>query len=428
MDYQEVMEYIKEAGKFGSKLDLVRMESLAKRLGNPQNELQFIHVAGTNGKGSTAAYLSTVLREAGYRAGLYTSPFIYEFNERIQVDGLPVGDEELAEVMTQVREAARGMVAEGQEHPTEFELITAAAFLYFKVRGCDIVVLEVGMGGRFDATNLIEKPLVSVITAIGMDHMEYLGDTLEKIAFEKCGIIKPRGVTVSYAMQPEQAREVIRRMASERENRLVECSLDGLELHSCGLDGNEFSYGGFDRLRVRLCGEYQVYNAVTALNVLRVLRERGLEISEEAVRSGLYKTKWPGRFEQIGDSPLFIVDGSHNLDGMRAFVRTTKKCLDGKPAVCIFGMLKDKEYQKCLQELSALSKQLVITRVDSPRTAEPEKLAEAAAGLFEEIHCLADNGEAVRKAVKLAGKDGVVLAVGSLYMIDGIRKNARNLS
>ena len=289
MNREEAIKFIDNSKKFGSKLELERIKKLCELLGNPQDKLKFIHIAGTNGKGSTSLYIHNALMDAGYKTGLYTSPFIYEFNERIQINGIPIPDSELTEIMSVVAEKVKIMTEEGYEHPTEFELITAAAFLYFEKNGCDIVVLEVGLGGTYDATNVIKTPVLSVITSISIDHTDYLGDAVCDVAENKCGIIKEDIPVLSYMYQPDDAFEVIKRVADEKNSPLKIATDECLKINNMNLFGSDFTYCGED-YHTSLVGEYQVYNAITAISACEMLNNAGFRVSAENVKNALKNT------------------------------------------------------------------------------------------------------------------------------------------
>jgi len=426
MDYKDVTAFINKAKKFGSRLDLTRITKLCELLENPQDKCRFVHVAGTNGKGSTSVFIENILMEAGYKTGLYTSPFIYDFNERIQINNKPISDDALLSVMERVVFATEEMVNEGFEHPTEFELITAAAFCYFADEECDVVVLEVGLGGVLDATNVIKKPLASVITSISYDHTEYLGDTISEIAKNKCGIIKKGCDTVSYPFQQEEALEVIKQEAKRLSSNLTVSDASSLEILKTDLSGNEFVYKN-KNYRTLLLGEYQIYNAITAINCAEILQNKGYKISEECIKNGIKNAKWQARFEILNLNPTIIADGSHNADGMKAFVTTAKKLLSNKKVVCVFGMLKDKDYTESLKLLSDISDTIIVTEVDSPRFETAENLKNAALQFFEDVYSEADNFAAIKKASEIAGSDDVIIALGSLYMMKNIKDAVKEL-
>ena len=328
MNYEQAMEYIHAVQWAGHKPGLTRTRTLLAALGDPHKKLQFVHVAGTNGKGSTAAMLASCLQAAGYRVGLYTSPFINRFNERIQINGQQIPDEALVKLVEQVKPAADAM----EDVPTEFEIITALGMLYFAQQQCDIVVLEVGLGGTLDSTNVIEKPACAVITALGMDHVKELGPTLADIAAAKAGIIKPGCPVVSYGGAPE-ADAVLRRVAAQQHAPFTEVDFAKLQITGGDLDAVTFSFDGLDGVRLPLIGSYQPRNAALAITALRVLRQQGWNIPESAIRTGLEQVSWPGRFELLRHSPAFVLDGSHNAHGMRATVQSLKDRFPGQKFV-----------------------------------------------------------------------------------------------
>ena len=426
MDYKEVTDFINKAKKFGSRLDLTRITKLCEILGNPQETCKFVHVAGTNGKGSVSVYLSHILMEAGFKTGLYTSPFIYEFNERIQINGTPISDEDLKRMMKKVKAATEEMLSQGEEHPTEFELITALAYLYFAEQNCDVVVLEVGLGGRLDATNIIKNPLVSVITSVSFDHTEYLGETLSEIAWNKCGIIKENAPIVSYPYQPEEVYREIEKTAKEKHCELFVPKKETLKIQKTDLSGNVFSYQG-EMFETSLVGEFQVRNALVSIEAAKVLARLGYEIKPSHIKEGLKKAKWPARFEVLHKNPIVICDGSHNEDGMRAFVETAKAALKGKKAICVFGMLKDKEYRACLESLSEICDTVICTEVDNPRKETAAALREAAKKYIGTVYEEADNEKAVALAKKLAEAEDAIICLGSLYMMKNMKDAVEKL-
>jgi len=421
MTRDEVMSFIDSSKKFGSKLELCRIEKLCELLGNPQDDLKCIHIAGTNGKGSTSVFINNILINAGFKVGLYTSPYIYEFNERIQINNEPLADSELVDIMSIVSKSVDVMLSQGFEHPTEFELITAAAFLYFKEKCCDYVVLEVGLGGTYDATNIIKTPLLSVITSISIDHTDYLGNTISEIAENKCGIIKKNCPVVTYMKQDIKALAVIEKTAKENNSSLTVSDSSSLEIKMCSLSGNEFLYNG-EKYETTLVGKYQIYNAITAINAANVLKKSGILISEENIKCGLKISKWHARFEILQKSPTIIADGSHNADGMAAFVETAKEAVDKNP-ICIFGMLRDKDYDMCLKMLSEITDTVIVTEVeDNPRRESVEKLAQSAKKYIKNVYSEKSNEAAMKLALGLAKKDDTIIALGSLYMMNNVKK------
>ncbi len=405
MNYQETIQYIHQTPKFARELGNAMLEKLLMHLGNPQKNLRIVHIAGTNGKGSTAAMLAEILKSAGHRCGLFTSPYIERFNERIRINGVEIPDEELAEIITMLKETI-----ERYDAPvSEFALDTAAAFCWFSEQKCDFVVLETGMGGRLDATNVVEKPLATVLTAIGMDHMQYLGTTLKEITVEKCGIIKKECPVISYPLQDKQCLSVIQEMAKEKEAPLMIAKLPSLGKGQVQYQGKLYELG--------LAGEFQSYNAATVLETVAVLREQGFDLPEKAVIDGLKNAKNVARFEGFGNQ--MILDGGHNVPAAKALVSALKELK--RPLYFCVAMMEDKDWQGFLQELIPVAKGIVVTEISAPRCCSAERLM-----MFLKKHKLAPEVEmepilAIKKAKKMAGDDGLVCVCGSLYFAGVVR-------
>ncbi len=416
MNYSEALSYIHSISWKGSVLGLGRTQELLHKLGNPEKRLRFIHIAGTNGKGSTAAMLSSVLQSAGYRAGLYTSPFINRFNERMQIDQQCISDDELAELTAEVKPIADGMA----DHPTEFELITAIGMVYFARHACDIVVLEVGMGGALDSTNVIDVPEVAVITAMGMDHVRELGPTMADIACAKAGIIKAGGDVVSYGGNPE-ADAVFGRICRERGARLHQPDFAAIVPGPFGLDGQRFSYGAWDDIRIPLAGSYQMQNAAVVLTTIDVLRNKGWKISDAAVYAGMAGTHWPARFEVLCHDPVFIVDGGHNPHGIRATADSLKRLFPDRRIVFLVGVMADKDVESILGLVAPLAERFFTVRPDNPRAMAADELARRIEKLGVPAEPCASVEEGVRRALALARPNGVACALGSLYMSGDVR-------
>lgn len=418
MTYQEALTYIHSISWRGSKPGLERISGMMEQLGNVQEDLKFIHIAGTNGKGSVSAMLSSVLTAAGYRTGLFISPYIMRFNERMQVNGMPISDEELAEIIAEVQPVAESMA----ERPTEFEIITAAAFLWFARQKCDIVVLETGLGGRLDATNLISKNVCAVITNLGMDHTEYLGNTLGEIAGEKCGILKPGCPVVAYRSAPE-AMKVIRARAKELECPVRTADFGKIKALSAALQGQTFQYKQFPELTVHLLGAHQLKNAAVALETISVLRKAGWEIPDEAVVQGMDATRWPGRFEVLQDNPLVIVDGAHNPQGVESLIAAVKEYLPGQHIVCVTGVLADKDWKPMMDRLKTVVSDFVAVTPDSPRALGNVRLARYLTDRQHWVSVADDVEKGLTGALERAkATGGMVLACGSLYMAADVRR------
>lgn len=420
MTGQEAVAYIDTFQWQAHAPGLERIRTLLHALGDPQKELKFVHVAGTNGKGSVCAYLASVLRCAGYRVGLCTSPFLEDFRERIQVDGELIPPEVLGELTELARPAAEGM----EDHPTEFELITAVAMLYFRRCRCDIVVLEVGLGGALDASNVIDVPEAAVITAMGMDHAAILGPTLGDIAAAKAGIIKPGGAVVSFGGCPE-ADAVIRERCREQGAQLTEVDFSRLRVVGTGLDGTDLEFAPYGALHVPLVGLYQAKNAAVAVTTGEVLEKRGWEISRRALEQGLASVCWPGRLEVVRRAgPVILRDGAHNAHGMAATVESLRALFPGKKLTILMGVMADKDVEDMLKLLAPIAGQVFTVRPESPRAMPAEELA-ALVNRYG-VHAVPCAGVAagLQAAAEAAGADGAVCALGSLYLVGEVRRAA----
>ena len=418
MTYNEAMEFIHGTLKFGSKPGLETITELLKRLGNPHKKQKFIHVAGTNGKGSVTKIISSVLKEAGYKVGTYTSPFVYRFEERIEVGGSAIGQEDITQLAERVASACRDMEKSGLPHPTEFEIITAIGLLYFEQEDCDYTVLEVGLGGRLDATNVIEKPLVSVITSISFDHTEWLGNTLSEIAAEKCGIIKDGVPVAVYPAQEASALDVICASAKKKNADVFVAEMP--KILKSDISGNCFSYAS-ETYELPLIGTHMALNAATALCAIDILKSAGVKISQSAAEEGMKKVCHGGRLEIIGTSPLFIVDGAHNASGIEALKNAVKEIIKGKNCAFIMGMLRDKEYEKAVADMAPMCQNFISVTVPNPRALEAEELGKLARQYLSDVYVSQSPYDAVKKAVSLS--PDVIIAFGSLYLLGDI-KNA----
>lgn len=419
MNYREAMEYVESLQQYGVVPGLETMQHLCALLGNPQDKLQFIHIAGTNGKGSVLAYLSTILQAAGYRVGRYISPTILDYRERFQIDAKPITKQGFCKYLGQVQEASGQMVKKGMPHPTPFETETAVAFLYFLDKKCDVVVLETGLGGRLDATNIIRTTVCAVLTSISMDHMAILGGSLEEIAAQKAGIIKDGCLVVS-APQKEEVHSVIIEEAGKHHCELITVDAGAVSQIKYGLKKQRFSYQQDKNMEITLAGQYQVENAVLALEVIYRLRERGFAVSGEQLRSGLVQTVWLGRFSIIAKSPLFVVDGAHNEDAARKLAQSIRFYFTNRRIIYIMGVLKDKEYEQILIQTHALAEQIItVTPPHNARALSGYELAQEA-GKYHPSVTVADSlQEAVELACLLAGrdKDTVIIAFGTLTIL-----------
>ncbi len=429
MTYEEARRFLENCNQYAGELTLEPLREMLRRLGNPQDKLSFVHIAGTNGKGSILAYVSTILFKAKYRVGRYVSPTIFGYRERIQVNGVSISREDLTRLTEKVERVGAQMLSEGLRHPTMFEAETAVAFLYFLEQGCEIVVLEAGMGGRTDATNVIQNTLVAVLASISMDHMGFLGDTLFEIAENKAEIIKPGCMVVSVKQMEEAERAVIER------SKKVGCSVvvadaDAAVHRKRGLFQQTFDYKEQESVEIALSGEYQFINAVAALEVVEALRKKGYQIPEEAVRSGLKETVWKGRFTVVAREPYVIVDGAHNRDAAKRLRETIEQYLSDKRLIYIMGVLADKEYERVIEETVSFASEIVtVMTPDNERALPAEKLAEAVAKYHVPVQAAESIADAVERAYALARKEDVILAFGSLsYLGELIRQVERRTS
>lgn len=421
MTYEEALQYIHNVCWKGSVPGLERTRELLAKMGNPEKKMKYVHITGTNGKGSTAAMTASVLRKAGYRTGLYTSPFLWRFNERMNVDGQDISDEELAEITAQVMPLAESMA----DHPTEFELVTVIGFAYFARHNCDIVVLEVGMGGALDSTNVIPAPEVAVMTNIGLDHTEYLGNTLEAIARTKAGIIKPGSRVVLYPSANE-VEEAVRDVCTRLDTPLAVADFGKIQPKSRDFSGQVFSYKEFPDVCLPLLGEHQLRNCAVVLETVQALIAQGWNITRENLYDGIRDTVWPGRFELLRKDPVFIVDGGHNPQCLEALAENVREYLAGRRIVGLTGVMADKDYTDMYAEMASLISQFVTVTPDNPRAMPAQQLAGFLADRFGSTAQAAESVEqGVAKAMELAGADGVVLAFGSLYMTGTIRETVK---
>ena len=429
----KAIEKIHEFERFGSILGLERMTNLLELLGNPQDGLKVIHVAGTNGKGSTCRYMYSILQEAGYKTGLYTSPFLEKFNERIEFNGDMISDEDLSVYTDRVLAEVKNMTDKGLESPTEFEVVTAIAFLYFKEKACDYVILEVGLGGSGDSTNVCKKPLVTAITSVSFDHMDRLGNTIEEIAREKAGIIKD-GCPIVTSCQDEAALGVIRTVAEEHGCQYIQTKDVEISISKEGLSGYQFDtrlleeyYG---KLEISMTGRHQIDNAVCALTVLKVLEQQdNIKINDEDLYNGLKKARQYGRFEVMTDldeKPVIIIDGAHNIDGATALRKSMDVLCKDKKVLMAIGMLADKDVNGIIGEFTKITKDFVITEPDNPRKLTADKLA----ALLEKEGCTCHVApmaeDACVQVEKIKDQYDVVLFAGSLYLIGKIRSILKN--
>ncbi len=418
MTYEEALSYIGRIGSLGSRPGLSRIRELCRLLGDPQDSLRFVHVGGTNGKGSFCAILTSVLTAAGYRVGRYTSPYVRRFNERIALGDRPIGDKTLARLTGRVKRAAESMA----DPPTEFELITALGFCYFKEKKCDLVVLEVGLGGRLDATNIIKTPLLSVVTGISLDHTAILGDTEEKIAREKAGIFREGVPVLCGCERGTPAAAVIAREAAKKRCPLVYAREKGLTVRRAVLGETVFDYGDRRDLSIRLASLYQPKNAAAVLDALPLLAERGFPVGEEALRRGLRSARWPARFERLAARPPVIFDGSHNPEGIGVLCESVRHYFPGVRPVLCTGVMRDKDYGAMARLLAPLAREVFTFPPQNPRALDPALLAAEYEKNGVPARAFPSGTEALSAALAAAKEKKLPLLIcGSLYSYAELR-------
>lgn len=423
MKYEDAIAYIEECNLLGSIPGLDSIKALTEKIGNPQDDLTFIHVAGTNGKGSVSSFIGTVLQVAGLKVGRYVSPTIFSYRERFQINGKMIGKKELGEEMAIIKAACDALVLEGKPHPTSFEIETALSFHYLKKKNCDIVILETGMGGTLDATNIIKNPLLCVLTSISMDHMQFLGESLSEIAAHKCGIIK-EGTCVVSTTQAETVENVLVDTCQKKNAKLIWTDVTTAEpirtrkAVTPSLEKQAFVFEG-ESYEISLLGRYQIENAAIAVKVLHTLRTMGYEkLTVDKIKKGLLDTKWRGRFEVIGKKPYFIVDGAHNVAAAKKLAESIRFYFTNRKIVYIIGMFRDKEYDKVIQITAPLASQIItVATPGNPRALSAVDLAKA----IREVNPCVTSADSLEEAVEMsylfADKDSVIIGFGSLSFL-----------
>lgn len=442
MTYEEALYYIVKSYRPGAKRGFDDCRRVLRHLGNPHEKLRVIHVAGTNGKGSTCAFLQRILMEAGYKAAMLTSPHLYRFNERFNINGQEITDGDFARHVEAVKEASGKALNEERPEPytsggsasadeeqclSYFEILTLMGFNYFHEQNVDFAIMETGMGGRLDATNIVEKPIVSVITSIGLDHTQYLGNDIPSITAEKGGIIKKNCPSVLYS-QSNEVYNVIRKICDEKNSELFYTDLGKAEITVLrdDISGIEFSVKcadfNYERVNIGMFGGYQRYNAVNVLGVVYALQKAGVKIETDAVLSGLSKTRWPGRMEIVREKPLVVLEGAHNPDGAASAKEATERYFAGKSVTLVVGIMKDKNYTTVLNELSTHADRIILTcPAYLSRAATPEELYSASDFKERVVSLETDFGKAMETAFLLTKPDGVVFVAGSLYLIGDVK-------
>ena len=417
MNYEEAMNFIQNTNKFGSVLGLDNIRELLERLGNPQDQLRVVHIAGTNGKGSTLAFLAGIFRESGYRAGRYVSPASFSYEERFRINEENISKKDLCFYMEKIKNVAEEMVKDGLSHPTMFEIETALSFLYFLDKKVDVVLLETGMGGRLDATNVVKKPIATVIASIGMDHMQFLGDTLEKIASEKAGIIKEGCPVISYD-NTKEVNEVIKNKAKQMHAKVTFVNSAGIRVLQESLNGESFSYRSsdgrwYEKIEIPLLGRHQINNAALALETLNVIKNYYC-ISDFQTEDGMRKTIWRGRIEILEREPMVICDGAHNPDGAKSLLSFLQNNFTNQRLIYIMGVLSDKDYEQMVQILAPSADKIYTVAPDNPRALSSRELCNCISKYHQNVEERQRLAECLSEVRQKAEKDDVILICGTL--------------
>ena len=417
MNYEEAMNFIQNTNKFGSVLGLDNIRELLERLGNPQDQLRVVHIAGTNGKGSTLAFLAGIFRESGYRAGRYVSPASFSYEERFRINEENISKKDLCFYMEKIKNVAEEMVKDGLSHPTMFEIETALSFLYFLDKKVDVVLLETGMGGRLDATNVVKKPIATVIASIGMDHMQFLGDTLEKIASEKAGIIKEGCPVISYD-NTKEVNEVIKNKAKQMHAKVTFVNSAGIRVLQESLNGESFSYRSsdgrwYEKIEIPLLGRHQINNAALALETLNVIKNYYC-ISDFQTEDGMRKTIWRGRIEILEREPMVICDGAHNPDGAKSLLSFLQNNFTNQRLIYIMGVLSDKDYEQMVQILALSADKIYTVAPDNPRALSSRELCNCISKYHQNVEERQRLAECLSEVRQKAEKDDVIIICGTL--------------
>lgn len=417
MDYETAMIKLRGEVCSGIKLGLQNIKTLMEKLGNPQDKLKIIHIAGTNGKGSCTSFVNSALVSQGYKVGMFTSPSIYNFEERIRINNKNIPEDKLIDLMNEVREVAETM----EVFPADFEFVTAIAFLYFYREKCDFAIMEVGLGGRLDATNVAQNPLITLITSISLDHQQFLGNTIPEIALEKAGIIKENVPLVLYS-QSKEAMDSIIGVANSKNSKVILNDLEKIELLENTKNGQIINYKDFKNLKINLLGSHQINNATISLELLEQLRKMGFEISNESIYNGFSSVTWPCRFELVSKNPDFILDGAHNIDGIEKFISSMNFYYKDNKKIGIFGVLADKDYNEMLAKIVPCFDVFLTVRPDSERAMESKELKERIEKLTKKkVYSFENYQDAIDKAFEISKEDDVISAFGSLYFVGEVR-------
>ncbi len=420
MNYKEALDYIDLELKGGCNPGLKRIRILLELLGNPHKELKAVHIAGTNGKGSVTAMLSSILKESGYKVGTYTSPHLISITERYLINGKQIGEDIFTKYTELLKDKIEYIKKMGEEIPSQFEMLTALAFLYFRDEKVDIAVVEVGLGGRYDATNVLDS-MISVITSISHDHMAILGDSIEKIAFEKAGIIKNKGLTILYPQKYIEAENIIESKCLELQSELIKVKKESIISKEFDINGQlmDYHYNGikYSNIKLPLLGDHQLLNAAVAITVAILLKGFGYKVREEHISKGIEKVFWPGRLSIVSNNPLIIIDGAHNEDGISALYIAIKKYFSEKEIILIMGMLKDKDHDKSLKILAPMAKTFIATEPLSERALNAKELGEEAKKYNGNVKIEPCVENAIKAAKSICGNNCIICICGSLYLI-----------
>lgn len=420
VNMEEVIALVNTNRGDGRKESLQRMHRLMDKLGNPQDACRYIHIAGTNGKGTTCAFVASILQEAGLKTGLFISPHLEVINERMRINGTYISDEEFIEATQLVAPYVEEVEEELQETLYSFEILTAVAFVYFSKQACDIVVLETGIGGRLDSTNVIQTPEVAVLTSVGLDHLSMLGNSIEEIATEKAEIIKENGTLISYHA-PESIHEIIQKKTDSVQAQMKEIEESTIKWMHSSIEGEQFSYQRFSSLHTRMIGEHQVKNAVLAIEAATTLQEKGWKISDQHIKTGIEKAFWPGRMEKLQDQPLVLIDGAHNEHGVTVLRKNLDRLFPEKKLHLVMGMMKDKAYMEMIEKVADKAASFTFISPDPWRGFDAEDVAEKVKAKGYNAQAIKDVAD-IRSFIQTCSKEESVIVFGSLYLIGDMRK------
>ncbi|MFV0314768.1 MAG: bifunctional folylpolyglutamate synthase/dihydrofolate synthase [Anaerotignum sp.] len=424
MNYPESIFYLEQEIGFTSRPGLERITNLMNKLGNPEKKLKTIHIAGTNGKGSATAMLSSILKESGLKTASYTSPHLEKYNERFVINGKEISDKDFTKIITQTKQACEELVLDGLEAPTLFEVVTAAAFLYFAKENVDIAIFEVGLGGTYDATNIIKEPLLSIIMSISLDHTEFLGNTIEQIALEKAGIIKKNCPLVLY-FQEELVYNIVKNRADALNAPLYCLKNSEINILTQTLEGTVFeiknSLFHYEKLFLPLLGNHQIQNCITILECCEVLKKNGIALTKKQIQTGIANASWPGRMEICNNKPLLLLDGAHNVDGIARLAENIHTYFQNKNITLVLGILGDKEYEKMASLIIPYANQLILTEPHSDRKLDAQKLATTVCNNELPLYIEPELHNAYQTALKITNEEDVILCCGSLYMVGALR-------